>query len=347
MVSPYYPNQVPWTDKKDWVSPAEPGDLVEADHVNQLYAEVNAIGQDVGSHKSDYTLQVPYAVATGSANTYAVILNPAPASYAEGMAIAVKINVDNTGASTINVNGLGAKAIKKPNGSNVAAGNLKAGSIYSMRYNGTNFILQGSDAAGNATPGDVLSGKTFTNDSGEQTGTMTNQGAKVITPGTTNKTIPAGYHNGSGYVVGDADLIPGNIASGKNIFGVNGSLAPSMGNKATPSVFFANRGADDTDYDVDASVLIGANNRLLVGVATFYLTIGYSNFARGNVYLFIDGVQVFTAYYDLDEDSPKEYNKTVVLSRMVNSGTKIVKARVSNIKNTKITLAAAGCEIAI
>ena len=53
MVSPYYPNQVPWTDKKDWVSPENPGDLVEADHVNQLYAEVNAIGQDVGAHKSD------------------------------------------------------------------------------------------------------------------------------------------------------------------------------------------------------------------------------------------------------------------------------------------------------
>ena len=52
MVSPYYPNQVPWTDKKDWVSPENPGDLVEADHVNQLYAEVNAMRQDVGSHKA-------------------------------------------------------------------------------------------------------------------------------------------------------------------------------------------------------------------------------------------------------------------------------------------------------
>jgi hypothetical protein len=59
MVTPYYPNQVPWTDKKDWVSPAEPGDLVEADHINQLYAEVNAIGQDVGSHLSDYASKFP------------------------------------------------------------------------------------------------------------------------------------------------------------------------------------------------------------------------------------------------------------------------------------------------
>lgn len=50
---PYYPEQVPWTDKKDWISPEQPGDLVESDHVNQLYAEVNAIGQDVVSHKAD------------------------------------------------------------------------------------------------------------------------------------------------------------------------------------------------------------------------------------------------------------------------------------------------------
>ena len=127
------------------------------------------------SHKADYTLQVPYTTATGSANTYAVTLNPVPTAYVDGMAIAVKINVNNTGASTININGLGAKQIKKPNSNDVSAGNLKAGSIYSMRYNGTNFILQGSDAAGNATPADVIAGKTFSNDQDtELTGTMLN-----------------------------------------------------------------------------------------------------------------------------------------------------------------------------
>ena len=181
-----------------------------------------ADGTTVEAHKAE-TTHIPYAVASGSANTYSVTVSGIT-SYQEGLAIAVKINVDNTGASTINVNGLGAKSIKKPNGNDVSASNLKAGSIYSMRFNGTNFILQGSDAAGNATPGDVLSGKTFTNDSGEQTGTMPNQGAKVITPGTTNKAIPAGYHNGSGYVVGDVDLVAENIKQGVNIFGVVGNL---------------------------------------------------------------------------------------------------------------------------
>ena len=59
-------------------------------------------------------------------------------------------------------------------------------------------ILQGS---GNAQPSDVLTGKTFTNDSGEQTGTMANNGAwgTTINPGG-SVTIPSGFHNGSGRV---------------------------------------------------------------------------------------------------------------------------------------------------
>lgn len=79
-------------------------------------------------------------------------------------------------------------------------------------------------ATGNADVGDVLAGRTFSNAGANGlTGTMPNQGAKVITPGTANQTIAAGYHNGSGYVKGDANLIPVNIAKGKSIFGVAGT----------------------------------------------------------------------------------------------------------------------------
>lgn len=188
---------------------------------------VKQVNDTVVAHLADYVKHPAYAVASGSANAYTVTLNPAPTSYIEGMAIAVKINTDNTGASTINVNGLGAIPIKKPNGNDVSTGNLKAGSIYTLRYNGTNFILQGEGGSGNAQPSDVLSGKTFTNDSGEQTGTMPNRGAYNITPGTSNVTIPAGYHNGSGVVYGDSDLISANIKQGVNIFGVSGTLKPA------------------------------------------------------------------------------------------------------------------------
>jgi hypothetical protein len=189
--------------------------------LSEIQADYN---NKISEHSADYVKHPAYAVATGSANAYSVTLNPAPTSYVEGMAIAVKINVDNTGAATINVNGLGAKAIKKPNGNDVSAGNLKAGSIYTLRYNGTNFILQGEGGSGNAQPQYVLSGYTFTNDNGEQTGTMPNRGAMTITPTTSDQVIPQGYHNGSGIVKGDPNLIAANIVAGKTIFGVAGSF---------------------------------------------------------------------------------------------------------------------------
>lgn len=81
------------------------------------------------------------------------------------------------------------------------------------------------ELTGNAAVGDVLAGKTFYNTSlkTKHTGTIPNRGAVVITPGTTNQTIAAGYHNGQGYVKGDANLVPGSILAGKNIFGVAGN----------------------------------------------------------------------------------------------------------------------------
>lgn len=192
---------------------------------------VKEVNDKVNEHSADTVSHVPYAVATGVANTYAVTLNPAPTAYVDGMAVSVKIPVDSTGTSTLNVNGLGAKALKKANGNDVT--NLKANGVYTFRYNAStgNFILQGEGGSGNAQPSDVLSGKTFTNDSGEQTGTMPNIGAITITPSTADQTIPAGYHNGNGVVKGDPDLIPANIKQGVNIFGVVGSLLPLTNEK--------------------------------------------------------------------------------------------------------------------
>lgn len=206
---------------------------------NEIFDTIdqNATSQEEFDSHLINPMHIPYAVATGSANSYAVTITPAPPNYVEGMAIAVKIPVDNTGPSTLNVNGMGPKPIKKPNGNDVSAGNLNAGSIYTLRYNGANFILQGEGGGGNAQPGDVLSGKTFTNDAGEQVGTMPNRGAMIITPGTSNITIPVGYHNGSGYVKGDQNLVASNIKQGVSIFGVLGTLKPkyeAMGTLMVP-----------------------------------------------------------------------------------------------------------------
>jgi hypothetical protein len=79
-----------------------------------------------------------------------------------------------------------------------------------------------------AGTGDVLSGKTFYAGGAKKTGTMPNRGAVVITPGTQNQAIPAGYHNGQGYVKGDANLKPENIRQGVSIFGVAGSYCTTV-----------------------------------------------------------------------------------------------------------------------
>ena len=197
---------------------------------------VDTVQTNLTTHAANYILQVPYGITTGSANTYAVTLTPALTTYADGVAVAVKINIDNTGASTINVNSLGAKTIKKPNGNDVATGNLKTGSIYSLRYNGTNFILQGSDAAGDATTGDVLSGKTFSNDyDTDLTGTMANKTGHVTAQsnsytGTTLRFRPVSGHYpgdvGNSVQMADASFIAGNIRKGVTLFGLAGNLSP-------------------------------------------------------------------------------------------------------------------------
>ena len=53
------------------------------------------------------------ATDTGTANTYVIALSPAITAYAAGQEITFKAGAASTTASTLNVNTLGAKALKK------------------------------------------------------------------------------------------------------------------------------------------------------------------------------------------------------------------------------------------
>ncbi len=81
-------------------------------------------------------------------------------------------------------------------------------------------------ASGNATDAQVLTGRTYSNDSGASTGTMPNNGAgSTIVPTTTDQSVAAGYWSSANTVQGDSDLVAGNIAQGVNLFGVGGTLS--------------------------------------------------------------------------------------------------------------------------
>jgi len=72
-------------------------------------------------------------VASGT-NTYTVTLNPAPVSYLDGAKFFVKFTSANTGASTLNINGLGAKNITV-GGQSLTGGIIDSNVWYMLIYN--------------------------------------------------------------------------------------------------------------------------------------------------------------------------------------------------------------------
>lgn len=82
-----------------------------------------------------------YAADAEASDTYAITLSPAPSAYAAGQKFIFKANTANTGACTLNVNALGAKTIKKNADEDLEDGDIKAGAIVVVIYDGTNFQM--------------------------------------------------------------------------------------------------------------------------------------------------------------------------------------------------------------
>lgn len=81
-----------------------------------------------------------YGSDAGSSDTYAVTI-PGINAYTTGMLIVLKTATANTGACTLNINGLGAKSIKKLHDQDPGDNCLEAGSHVVVTYDGTNFQL--------------------------------------------------------------------------------------------------------------------------------------------------------------------------------------------------------------
>ncbi len=110
-------------------------------------SEVNAIRDEVGTGfdklpaSADLKLnKMTYCTDTGVADAYVVAMPSTQSSYTTGMEVIFIPTHDNTGASTINVDSIGAKAIKRADGTDLVADDLKTDKFVYLRYNGTHFL---------------------------------------------------------------------------------------------------------------------------------------------------------------------------------------------------------------
>ena len=109
-------------------------------------------------------------VDTGSANAYILTFNANFTAYQDGIVIYWIPSHTNTGASTINVNGLGPISITNQDGSALVTTQLIANQVSTIMYKGGNFLLLSSGIAASIVTGSWV--PTWTGFSVAPTGTM-------------------------------------------------------------------------------------------------------------------------------------------------------------------------------
>ena len=191
----------------------------------------------LGDHIQNDIMHVKYGVDASTNNAKAVQIDGVT-EYKDGMAIAFKVGTTwASGNASLDVNGLGAKWIRKSNDTSLPSNSLKANSIYTVRFNATNqsFILQGEGGEyGNATAPQVLAGFTIGTENGLVNGTMANRTGLTSTgifetsaAGRIELSPQTGYYENNGITrirITDPNFGTLNIKKGVKMFGLTGSL---------------------------------------------------------------------------------------------------------------------------
>lgn len=111
------------------------GATARAPEVNAVFDSISTGLDKLPSEQRMKRGTINYAADTGGVNAFVVTLEYAPSSYIDGMEIVFLAASTNTSDCTINVNGLGAKSIKRTDGGALGAGDIAAGHLSVIRYN--------------------------------------------------------------------------------------------------------------------------------------------------------------------------------------------------------------------
>lgn len=126
------------------------GELVNTDALNLLGRPSITLtgtvgGSEIGGYSIDESHIKPghyfYASASGAGGAYAVTLGGSISAYSDGLWLSFTANHTNPGGATLNVNGLGSKALGDVNGESLTGGEIQAGAKYWVQYDATAFRL--------------------------------------------------------------------------------------------------------------------------------------------------------------------------------------------------------------
>lgn len=192
-----------------------------------------------------------YALSTGSSTAYVVTLSPAPVSLSTGQVVSFKAHTSSGTASTLNVNGLGAKSLVKMTStgtSTLAIGDLGTSMVVVSEYNGNEFQII-NPVANAPVAAQLYKSGTTTRDSSTASGNQTIAHGLGVTPrrisitanrnGVLQPAFSYGTYDGTTiantYVVGSAGTgASGGVSSGNIITAVY-NTSGSVQNTAVPT----------------------------------------------------------------------------------------------------------------
>ena len=123
--------------------------VITANKMDPDPADLTQLMKGVRSQRTNYVED------TGLVNNLLVALDPPITAYTIGLPIRVKVAVSNTGAATIDAGG-GRVNITKPSGAAMAAGDLPAGGLAELVYDGTKFQMINFGGAAGGGGGDTF-----------------------------------------------------------------------------------------------------------------------------------------------------------------------------------------------
>lgn len=202
-----------------------------------------------------------YAADASNTDTYAITLSPAPAAYAAGQVFVIKCTNANTGASTLNVNSLGAKAIQS-RGNALTGGEIPAAVPVVVVYDGTQFQL--------VSPPQTLPGGTITLETGTNANTGFGDGHYAATLSGALDNTAFGYQALAALTSGDYNTA---IGSGALALTSTATHNTAVGQGAGATV---TTGSYNTFVGQDADVAAGS------GTLTKVVAVGASSEVSGN-----------------------------------------------------------------